>query len=105
MKPSLKILLPIFSVSVTCMLFFKAGRDKTASLRKIRQLHEGTEWPAASKGQKSWKPRKATPQVGVPAEGALGQQVHPGKARNIKAIIRPMMMPHLNITLITVGNH
>lgn len=78
MKLSLKILLPVFSVSVSCMLFSKAGRNKTASLRAVRQLREGTERLAASKGEVSWKPRQAAPWVGGPGEGALGQQVHSG---------------------------
>lgn len=43
------------------MLLFKTGRTKTASLRKVKKLHQGTERPAASKGQETWKLRKAAP--------------------------------------------
>lgn len=63
----------IFCFCVICMLFFNSGRNKTASLRKIRQLCEGMEMLAASKRQVSWKPRKAAPLAGGPGEGALGQ--------------------------------
>lgn len=47
------------------MLLFKAGGTKTATLRKVKKLHEGTERPAASKGQESWKLRKGAPGWGI----------------------------------------
>lgn len=79
------------------MLPFKAGRTKTASLRKVKKLHEVTGRPAASKGQESWKPRKAAPGWAV-MEGMLWARKcteGTGKPRSIKTNTRPMSVSSL----------
>lgn len=72
------------------MLLFKTGRTKTASLRKVKKLHQGTERPAASKGQETWKLRKAAPGWAVMERMLWARKCTEGagKPRRIKTSIK-----------------